>query len=89
MTRRGHADYHSGMPNGLSLLIVFLTVVLHDFTLARQLADQALLLDGDGRLSAFGPAGTVITPAVLESVFRTPFLEIDGPDGPVILPTEG
>ena len=28
MTRRAHADYHSGMPNGLSLLIVFLTVVL-------------------------------------------------------------
>lgn len=48
-------------------------VVLHDLTMARRFADDALLLACDGAVAAAGPAHRVLTPAVLEPVFGVGF----------------
>lgn len=48
-------------------------------------ADRVLALL-DGRVSAFGPAKEVLTPALLESLYGTRAELYDTPGGPVILP---
>lgn len=62
-------------------------VVLHDFTLAAREADDALLLDAEGRAAAAGPAADVLTPDTLAPVFGIPFQRLDSPAhaGPVIV----
>jgi iron complex transport system ATP-binding protein len=47
-------------------------IVAHDLALAARFADDAILLDG-GALVAAGPAGDVLTPAVLSPVFDVTF----------------
>jgi len=61
---------------------VGVVIVLHDLTAARAVADDALLLDAAGRPAAAGPAQEVLTPAALEPVFETPFLELTHPNLP-------
>ncbi|WP_448580582.1 ABC transporter ATP-binding protein [Thermaurantiacus sp.] len=59
-------------------------VVVHDLPLARQLADDALLLK-DGRLLAHGPAGEILVPAWIGKAFGvsvTPELVPLAPLGP-------
>lgn len=53
-------------------------VVVHDATLALRHADDVLLLDADGAVSAHGPTDSTLTPAALERVFSVPFVRIDG-----------
>lgn len=60
-------------------------VVLHDITTAIRFADDALVLDSQGRLAASGPAASVLTPATLAPVYGIEFdrlgSDADGPDG--------
>lgn len=51
---------------------VGIAIVAHDLALAARFADDAILLDG-GALVAAGPAGDVLTPAVLSPVFDLTF----------------
>lgn len=51
-------------------------VVLHDFTLAARFADDALVLDANGRVAASGPVHAALEPSVLESVFGTRFVRV-------------
>jgi iron complex transport system ATP-binding protein len=57
---------------GLSVL-----VVLHDLNLAARYADTVWLLDR-GRLAAAGPWNTVLTPAVLEPIYRVGLTPLSG-----------
>ena len=63
------------------------TVLLstHNPQHALRYADRVLALL-DGRVSAFGPAKEVLTPALLESLYGTRAELYDTPGGPVILP---
>lgn len=63
-------------------------LVLHDLTTALRHADDALLLSGDGVVTASGPVETVLTPEHLERVFETGFVRLDGPGGAAIVPLE-
>lgn len=60
-------------------------LVLHDFTLARRVADRAVILGRDGRVAAAGSAGDVLTPPTLEGVFGVPFHECETPGGRALL----
>ena len=61
-------------------------VVLHDATSALRFADDALLLDSDGRVAASGPAREVITPESLGALFDARFESV----GPLaVLPVSG
>jgi iron complex transport system ATP-binding protein len=51
-------------------------VVLHDLVLASRYADALLLMNGDGTPAATGPTRDVLTPALLERVYATPFREL-------------
>jgi iron complex transport system ATP-binding protein len=61
-------------------------VVVHDLNLAARYADTVWLLD-DGRLAAAGPWREVLTPAVLEPIYRVRLspLTQPGSDRPVFL----
>ena len=56
-------------------------VVLHDLNHAARIADDVLLLS-EGRLAAFGPAGEVLRPDLLEQVYGVAFQRI----GEALLP---
>lgn len=65
-------------------------VVLHDLTAAARFADDALVLDGGGRVAALGPVSEVLTPAVLEGVYGIGFARLgsaSGASGGAIVPT--
>ncbi|TNF61304.1 MAG: heme ABC transporter ATP-binding protein [Burkholderiales bacterium] len=55
-------------------------VVLHDLNLALRYADRVWVLQG-GRLRATGAPEAVLTPALLESVWRVRATPVAGPDG--------
>ena len=59
-------------------------VVVHDPTLARTHADEAMILDGSGRLRAAGPVGATVTPEVLGDVFGVTYAAFD--NGRVLVP---
>lgn len=62
-------------------------VVLHDLSMAARYADEAVLLDQNGRLAARGPASEVIEPEQLQSVFGVSFRRVRMPNTPdVIVP---
>ncbi len=61
-------------------------LVLHDFTLARRLADRAVVLRAGGTVEAGGAVGEVLTPEVLERVFHVPFHCCSTPGGPALVP---
>lgn len=54
-------------------------VVLHDLAVARQYADDAILLDRDGRIAAMGTCERVLTPESLSSVFGVRFAVLRDP----------
>ena len=58
----------SGAGQGVGVM-----VVLHAFALARQFADDAILLDGDGRVADQGPVGQVLESESLGRVFGSRF----------------
>jgi len=65
-------------------------VVLHDLTMARRFADDALVLDTAGRIAAHGAASSTLTAARLSDVYGVGFVEAEGGAGGVaILPVEG
>jgi len=64
---------------------VCVVVVLHDLTLARRLAERALVLGRDGAVRAFGPVEQALSPETLRDVFAVKFVQIDGPSGPVLV----
>lgn len=53
-------------------------VVLHDLNLAAAYAGRVVVLDG-GRVAADGPPAGVLTPAVLEPVYRHPLVSVAEP----------
>lgn len=55
---------------------VGVVMVLHDLTLARRFADEALLIDASGRVVAHGPATQTLTPDRLDPVFAVAFTEL-------------
>lgn len=57
-------------------------LVLHDLSAALRFADDALVLDSDGRLAAQGPVADVLTPAVLGAVYSVGFRRFVSPDRP-------
>jgi iron complex transport system ATP-binding protein len=65
---------------------VGVVLVLHDFTLAAREADDAVLLDGCGRVAARGTVDAVLRPDVLAPVFGTGFERLDA-GGPVVVAT--
>lgn len=69
---------------GLTVLIV-----LHDFTLARRVADWALVLDDSGRVDAFGPAAETLEPGRLSRVFATPIEQLGDGAGVALVPRTG
>ncbi|MCB9840564.1 MAG: ABC transporter ATP-binding protein [Phycisphaeraceae bacterium] len=68
-----HAIASMGVLKDLAATGVGVAVVLHDFALVAQFADDVLLLDADGRVAAAAPPADVLAPPVLERVFQTPF----------------
>lgn len=83
-----HAIASMGVLKDLAASGVGVIVVLHDFALTAQFADDVLLLDADGRVAAAGPPESVLAPPVLESVFQTPFAlaTVSGPAGTPPIP---
>ena len=49
--------------------------VLHDLTMAARYADRVAIMQA-GRLTALGPAGATLDPALLSQVFSTPILRL-------------
>ena len=65
-------------------------VVLHDLTIARRFADEALVLDASGRVAAQGDAKETLTPDLLGPVYGVRFVEADaGAGGVAVLPVRG
>ena len=62
---------------------------LHDVTTALRAADGGILMGGDGRLIACGPAQDVFTPGRMEKVFGVGFDLLRGAGGPALVPTMG
>ena len=62
-------------------------MVLHDFILARRLADRIILLNADGRVAAAGNPETILQPDLLQDVFRTPFTRVAHLEGDYLVPT--
>lgn len=60
-------------------------VVLHDWNLARRLADTAVLLDA-GRLAASGPPDEVLCPQIVGRVFGLTVERVEATDGPLLVP---
>lgn len=59
---------------------------MHDLTLAARFADEALLLDMEGRVACAGPVAETLRPAALERVFGAPFERVEAAGGPALLP---
>ncbi len=64
---------------------VCVVVVLHDLTMARRVAERAVVLGSDGRVRAFGPVDEALSPEVLQGVFAVKFNQVDSPSGPVLV----
>jgi iron complex transport system ATP-binding protein len=62
---------------------VAVVCVMHDLSMARRLADDAIVLACDGTLAAAGRATGTLTPHVLEPVFGVRFVETMVPLSPV------
>jgi iron complex transport system ATP-binding protein len=58
---------------------------LHDATLARRFAREAILLFGDGRWER-GPVDAILTPPNLERLFGTRYAAYHGADGELLFP---
>lgn len=64
-------------------------VVLHDLSMAARYADDAVLLDGSGRVAHAGPVDEVLEPGRLEAVFGIGFSRTASSGGPpAILPLD-
>lgn len=63
-------------------------IVLHDLALAAGAADDVLVLQ-HGRVAAFGPVATTLTPALVAAVFDVEARWIDRADGPPLFVTLG
>ena len=59
---------------------VGVVVVLHDLNLALRYVDRVWVLDG-GRLQAQGPPAQVLTPALVQRIWRVPVSSVCGADG--------
>lgn len=68
---------------------VGVVLTLHDLTLASQIADDVLVLSSRGEVTASGPCAQVLTPAILESVFESPFDIADSGGQPVLIARAG
>ncbi|MBX3366977.1 MAG: ABC transporter ATP-binding protein [Phycisphaeraceae bacterium] len=65
-----------------------IVLVLHDLTVARRIADHAILLDCGGTLSRSGDAPAVLTPEVLGPAYGVHFESVRVDDGPpALIPT--
>ncbi len=60
---------------------VGVALVVHDLSLARAIADHAVVMDGSGRVAAAGPAAETLTPDTLGPVFGVGFTRLEGPAG--------
>lgn len=65
---------------------VTILLVAHDFTTSARVADQALLLDPDGRIVEHGQSAAVLQPKTLERAFGVGFERIDAESGPIVVP---
>lgn len=66
---------------------VGVVVVLHDLTAAARIAQDVVLLAGDGRCAGCGPADEMLSQATLSRLFATPMVRTDAPGlGVVIAP---
>lgn len=61
-------------------------IVVHDLTTAARFADDAVLLNRQGRLEGFGPVQSVLTAARLTALFASPLELLETVSGPVVLP---
>ncbi len=80
-----HVVESSAIMRNLTHAGVGVVLVVHDLSLARSIADHALVLDGAGRVAAAGPAGETLTPDTLEAVFGVGFAYLAGPSGAAAL----
>lgn len=80
-----HERHAAGVLMDLASRGVGVLLVLHDFTLARRIAERGVLLGRDGRVAATGASDEVLTPEPLEEVFGTPFEEVATSSGRAIL----
>lgn len=62
-------------------------VVLHDWNLARRLADTAVVLER-GLVAAEGPPDEVLTPELVARVFGVTVERVSAPGGPVLVPQQ-
>ncbi|MEQ8770770.1 MAG: ABC transporter ATP-binding protein [Phycisphaerales bacterium] len=76
-----HVVQTSRIMRDLTRAGVGVVLVVHDLSLARSIADHAVVLDSAGRVGAAGPAGETLTPETLEAVFGVSFAELRGPSG--------
>lgn len=84
-----HCAAAAGVVRKLGAQGASVLLVLHDFTLARRLADRAVVLDQEGRVVAQGAAEKVLEPGVLEGVFGVAFHECRTPGGVALIAGEG
>ncbi len=61
-------------------------MVLHDINLALEFCDHLLLLFGNGQ-ALLGPASEIASTANLERLYHHPLTKIEGPRGPLFVPT--
>lgn len=65
---------------------VAVLIVLHDLTMARRLAEHAIVLGSDGAIAIAGPAEKTLTPEILQRVFRVRFEETSTASGVILVP---
>jgi len=58
--------------------------VLHDLNMAARYADRVAIVE-KGRLTALGPTGTTLDPALLSAVFATPIVRVEAAGIPAFL----
>ena len=58
--------------------------VLHDLSMAARYADRVAIVE-KGRLTALGPTGTTLDPALLSAVFATPIVRVEAAGMPAFL----
>jgi iron complex transport system ATP-binding protein len=79
-----HAGLAAGLLREIAAAGRAVAVVVHDLTSAARIADRAVLLGCDGRMSAAGRADDVLHGGELERVFGVVFDRAATPGGPVI-----
>jgi iron complex transport system ATP-binding protein len=80
-----HAAHAAGMIRELGAGGVAVLLVLHDFAMARRLADSAIVLDRLGAVASEGPGREVLVPTILERTFDVAFDECATPEGTVLV----